>query len=336
MNYLSVGDLALTFRTRRQNVQIKSDLARLSEEMASGRKKDLSSVAGSDYAPIVGLERSLKALSAYQTSTAEAALFTDAMQAAAETVQKHSDKLGTALLIAGNSEHPNMIQTTTADAKNKLGAVISTFNMQVADRYAFSGAATDRPALADAGTILTALKGAIASQTTAAGVEAAVDAWFDTPGGGYETIAYTGSTNSLAPFKLSDSDSTTVTTTALDPGVRSVIKGFALAALVGDGALAGNTTERAALAKRAGEQLLTGESDMVIVRAEIGSAQAHIENASARNAAEKTALEISRNELVAVDPYETATRLEAVRNQLDTLYALTVRMSRLSLAEYMK
>ena len=75
---------------------------------------------------------------------------------------------------------------------------------------------------------------------------------------------------------------------------------------------------------------------MVIVRAEIGSAQAHIENASARNAAEKTALEISRNELVAVDPYETATRLEAVRNQLDTLYALTVRMSRLSLAEYMK
>ena len=42
MNYTSIGDLAMTFQSRRQNNQIKSDLQRLTMELASGKKSDSS------------------------------------------------------------------------------------------------------------------------------------------------------------------------------------------------------------------------------------------------------------------------------------------------------
>ncbi len=336
MSYVSVGDLALTFQNRRHNVQIKSDLARLSQELASGQKADISTISGGDFAPIVGLERSLRANAAYAMSTAEASVFASRMQASLEMVGANSTELGPALIMASNSENSMLIQTTTADAKVKFEAVISAFNTQVAGRYAFSGTATDRPAIADADTILASLQTAIAVETTASGVEAAVDAWFDTPAGGFETVGYTGSPNSLEPFRLSDSDTVRMDLTAADPGIRSVLKAFAMASLIGEGALSGNITEQTALTRTTGERLLGADVSLAVVRAKVGSSEARIDNAAARNTAEKSSLEIARTELTAIDPYRAATEIEAVKTQLETLYTLTVRMSRLSLSEYLR
>ncbi len=336
MNFLSVGDLALTFQNRRHVVQFKSDLARLSQELATGQKSDLSTVSGGDFMPITTLERALKANGAHGTSISEATMFAATMQASLEFIQTGSAELGPALLMAGNSEHPMMITTATADAITKFDSVVSALNTQVAGRYAFSGMATDSPALAPAADILAALQVAISGQVTATGIEAAVDAWFDTPGGGFETVGYTGSSTPLADFRLSDSDSGGLKITGADPEIREVLKGYALAALVGQGALNANVTERAALTRRAGEKVLSADSVLAVLRAEVGTAQAHFEQAATRNAAEKSALEIARSDLTAIDPYRAATEMEATRAQLETLYSLTVRMSRLSLAEFMR
>ena len=54
-----------------------------------------------------------------------------------------------------------------------------------------------------------------------------------------------------------------------------------------------------------------------------------------RNAAEASALQIARNGLVAADPYDTATAIQAVQTQIETLYTLTARLSRLSLTDYL-
>ena len=336
MNYLSIGDLALTYQNRRNNVQIKTDLQRLSQELASGQRSDISTDGAGDFAPIVGLERALKANAAYATSTAEAAMFATAMQNSLEMVQANSSELFPALLTASSSEHPTLIQTTAADAKVKFEAVVSAFNMRVADRYAFSGDATDGPALVDASTMLADLQLAIAAEVTAAGVSTVVDAWFDDPGGGFETLAYIGSDTPMAPFRLSDSDTAETRLTAADPGIRSVLKGFALAALLGEGALGTDIVERAALTRIAGEQLLNAQANLAVVRANVGSTEARIDIVAAQNIAEKSALEIARSELTAIDPYRTATELEAVRLQLETLYVLTARLSRLSLVEYLR
>ncbi len=46
-------------------------------------------------------------------------------------------------------------------------------------------------------------------------------------------------------------------------------------------------------------------------------------------------MEIARTELIGADPYDTATEMEAVQGQLETLYTVTARLSRLSLADFL-
>lgn len=336
MNFSSIGDLALTFQQRRQNVQIKTDLNRLSQELASGKKADLSTSVSGDYSPIVSIERSLRAADAYSTALAEADLFTATMQSSLEMVQNTSSELGPSLLTASSSGHTMFLQTSANDARTKFASVVSALNTRVADRSTFAGAATDQPALADSETMMAALQTAIAAETTAAGVEAAVDAWFFTPGGGFETSGFLGSGQPVGSFRLSEFDTETVGLTAADPSIRGMLKGFVMAALSGDGLSSLSSNERLDLARMAGERLLSSDSELAVARSEVGSAQARIDTVASRNAAQKTSLEIARSEITAIDPYKTATELEAVRTQLETLYTLTARLSRLSLTDFLR
>lgn len=336
MNSLSIGDLAQSLVNRQHNYRIKSDLQRLAQELASGRKADLATAVTGDYSPVVAIERSLRSNLAYSTATKEADLFVSSMQTSLEMVQETSSGLGPAFLTASSSGHLTLIQTTATDARLKFDAVISSLNTRIANRAAFSGVATNASALADADVILASIQIAVAAETTAAGVVAAVDDWFDTIGGGFETIGYTGSNTVLSPMKLSEGESAEISITAQDPRIRDVLKGYALAALVGAGTLSSNLDEALILARNVGEKFLTADSGLAVLRAEVGSVEAHIETISTKNIAERSALEIAYSDIVSIDPYKVATELEAVQLQLETLYILTSRLSRLSLAEYLR
>lgn len=336
MTFLSIGDLAQSFQNRRHNVELKTTLQRLSRELASGQRSDISTAVTGDYSPIVGIERSLKTASAYATVTAEAALFASTMQASLALVQKHSSELGPALLTAGTSENGVMIQTTTIDARVRFGAVLSAFNARVADRYAFSGETIGTPALVDETTVLTALQAAVSAETTAAGIVAVVDAWFDDPGGGFETVAYTGSFTALSPIRLAEDENVDLSLTAANTDIREVLKGFALASLIGGNVLSGDITEQAELARSAGEKMFTSQSNLSVLRATIGTAEARIDTVTARNSARTAALEIARTEITSVDSYRAAIELEATRTQIETLYTLTARLSRLNLADFLR
>ena len=336
MGFNSIGDLARAFQSSRQIFSVKSDLHRLSQELASGRRSNISTTMSGDYQPIVGLERSIAALRAYDTATAEASQLAEIMQAALGQVQDNADQFAPALLTAGNSQNATMIDVTAVDAFTRLSGVLSALNTNVANRFAFSGVTTDMPALADAATILADLGLVTAALTDAASVEAAVDVWFDTPGGGYDTVAYTGATTGIAPVRVAEGQAVDLSHTAARAGVRAAIKGFAMAALVGQGVLAGNLAERAVLTQRAGEVMLGAQANLSLLRGEIGTAEARIDAVKTASATERHMLELARVDIVAADPYRTATELEAVRGQLDMIFTVTARLSRLSLSEYLR
>jgi flagellar hook-associated protein 3 FlgL len=117
--------------------------------------------------------------------------------------------------------------------------------------------------------------------------------------------------------------------------VRDTLKGLALAAMLDRGTLGGNAAQRAELAKTAGAVLLEAADARGALAARIGTAQERTANAATRNMAEATALQIARIGMVSADPYEAATALTEAESQLDTLYAVTARLSRLSLANYL-
>lgn len=336
MTTLSLGDLANTFQIRRQSAGLKADLTRLGTELTSGRKTDLGAALAGDFGPFAGIERSLRAVAAYKTANSEAATMLSASQLALGNVQSMGQDLGPALLIASTARDVTLIGATAEDARQKFSAVVSSLNTSVADRTLFGGAATDRPALASAETMLADLALAVSGETTAAGIVTAVDSWFDDPGGGFETIGYLGSSNDMGPFSIAEDEAAAVGVRADDQVMRDTLKSYALVSLIAEGALDGNVEEQAELTAAAAGNMLSAEGGLTHLRARIGAIEARIEDAQARNAAETTAYEMARNELIAVDPYQTATELEAVYSQIETLYTVTARIAGLSFLDYMR
>lgn len=335
MSFQSIGDLAFSFQNMRHNFELKSSLQRLSAELTSGQKSDLSSSVSGDYLPLVGIERLLTNAAAFSTATAETALIASSTQAALELIQTQSSDLGPALLTAGTAENAEMIKTTSFDAKVKFEAVLSALNTRVADRYIFSGTDTDAPAVADVGTIIGALQTAISAETTALGVESVVNNWFDDPSG-FETIGYLGSSNGLAPIRVSEDDQVDLDVTAANDDLRNVLKGLAMVTLLAEGALSASNSERGSLMRASGERLLSAQSNLSVVRAKVGSTEERIDSVTSNNSARTTALEIARSNITSIDPYKTVTELQAVQTQLETFYTLTARLSRLTLAEYLR
>lgn len=336
MTMLSIGDLAHSFLIRRQTAGLKADLTRLGTELTTGRKADLSQVLAGDYGPYAGIERALRAVAAFETANTEAAGMMAAAQLALENVQDIGRDVTPALLTASSSRDATLIRATSGDARAKFSSVVSTLNTSYADRTLFGGAATDRPALATGDAMMAELKLLVAGETTASGVVAVVDAWFDDPGGGFETMGYLGSATDLAPFQIADGETVAADTRADAAEIRGLLKGYALAGLIAEGALSGDVGEQATLISTAAERMLTSEDDLTDIRARIGTVEARIEDAEARNAAEAAAYDLARTELVGADPYETATRFEAVYSQIETLYTATAKIAALKFTDYVR
>ena len=336
MKYMSVGDMAQSYQMRRHNVQLKTHLTQLTREMTSGVKADLGKAVSGDFLALAGIDRSLRTLTAFKTATDEAAQLSGVMQEALQAVQDVSGTIGPTLLTAATTVNETHLGIAAQDARQKFLAAATTLNVDIGGRYVFAGVTSDIRPFAGGEDMLASLQTAIAAETTAAGVATAVAGWFTAPpgGGGFRDLGYLGSDTALAPLRLGTDEVAELQVTGLDPAIGDVLQGLALAAVIADGALGGNTAARSELARRAGETILGAQGPMAGLRARIGTAEAQIEQAAVRNGSERSALELARGRLTGAYPYETASALEAVSAQMETLYTLTARLSRLKFTDY--
>lgn len=337
MNYVSVGDMAQSYMLRKHNVQLKQTMNTLTEEVVTGIRGDIGSAVKGDFTSLAAVERSIGILASYKQANTEASVFLGSMQTALEVVQDMATSVGSALIAAGVGDNTAAVNATTADAAQRFSSVIAALNTNVSGRYVFSGAATDTKPLAAADVMLDALETAISGLSTSEDIVAAVETWFDAPAGsgGFTDIGYMGGDQSLSPMRIADGDSVSVTLTASDQSIRDTLKGFALAALVGEGRVPSSVTTRAQLTEAAGSMIMTVDASLTSERTKIGTAEGLIEEAQTRNSAETSSLALARAAMIEADPYDTATALEAVKTQIETLYTLTSRLSALTLTDYL-
>lgn len=334
MSMISLGDLAQNFMLRRQNTDLKADLQRLSTELTTGNAADTGRQVRGDYTPLAGIDASLSRLLGYQSTTSEAALLSGAMQTVLGTVESMTSTLGPQLLAASSGTTATQVNAIGAEARQKLETSLALYNTDLAGRSLFAGVSTDGAATVSADALLATLETEIIGATTGADIESRVTNWFNSPTG-YAAAGYLGGA-SLAPVSVAPGDAANLGFTAADAGIRNTLQGLAMAALLDRGALSGNMAERASLARRAGESLINSATARADMAARLGTVEAQIESATVRNSAETSALQIARNGITAIDPYETASRLEATNQQLETLYTLTARISRLSLVDFLR
>jgi flagellar hook-associated protein 3 FlgL len=329
-----LGDLAWNLLTRRQSAELKALTRRLGTEVSTGLAADPARALGGDVAPLASIETVLARLTSFARTAAETGDLAARQQAALASLGDMTADLTPRLLDPVSNATPAALSAVTREAAARLEAAVATLNAPFAGRSVFAGTASDGPALAPAETMLTALETEIAGLTTAADVAAAVTAWFADPAG-FGTIGYLGGAP-VAPVVLSDRDSVALDATAADPALRDTLAGLATAALLARGSGPAAPAERQALALRAGEVLLAAETARATLSGRIGTAEARIAAVAGEGASERAALELTRTQMLAVDPYEAASRLEAASNQLEALYAVTARLSRLSLLEFLR
>ncbi len=334
MTLPSIGDLAQTFVTRRQNTALKTRMSQLTQELASGRSADLVRHLGGNMAWLSDIEHQSVVQTGYRSAAREAAATASAMQTALESVHEQAVDLGANAVIAGSTTGPTARGSAAVQARGALEAMIGALNINVAGRPVFAGTDLSTAPLLSGGELLDAARIAVAGATSSSDVETALVDFFG-PGGGFETGIYQGGTDDVAPFRLGGGATVQLSIRADDPALRTGLRYTVMAALADDASLGLDGTARNALMRSAGEGLLTKSDALVGIQADLGFAESRIAQSESRIASELSALEIARNSLVAMDPYDTASELEEVQFQLETLYTITARSSRLNLASFL-
>lgn len=332
MTLHAIGDLAHDFVSRRQALSLTREMNRLTQEVSTGQATDLARHLSGHLAPLADVERALVMAEAQSGAARLAATDAALMQAALERVQTEAQGLIDAALSVPVGASPALLAT---EARGALPAMIGALNGASAGRALFSGDRADVAPLASAETLLSALRAELAGAPDRAGIEAALDAFFDAPGGGFETMVYRGGAGSAAGVSLGAGETVALRIRADDAALRAQIKGAAMAALIDDASLSLTAGDRQAMAGDLGLRLLAGQDGVIGLRAQLGSAEARIAEAESRLGAEMTTLTIARNNLVSVDIFASATALEGVRFQLEMLYTVTARTARLNLAAFL-
>ncbi len=333
MNVTSIGDLAYSLMLSSRSTSLKQTISTLTEELSSGRISDVTERVGGDYSYLVDIDRNLSRLSGFSIATSEASIFMEAAQQNLGRIAEDTVDLSTKILATTPAYVTSVREHNAGIARDKLDGVLASLNGTIAGQSIFGGVNTDRAPLEDADTLLTGLLTAISGQTTVADIRAAATNWFDDPAG-FKALMYAGSDTTLAPSQISTGQNVSMPITANDQTFRDLIKNIALTALATDGTLALGATVQNDLMLTSAEDMMATQDKLSAVRADLGFAQSRVDEATARNEAARSSLEMSRNLLLEADPFETATRLEDAQFQLESLFAVTVRNSRLTLLSF--
>ena len=330
-----LGDLAQTFTFQRRGAELKAQMTRLNEELATGQVSDVKSVLAGNVSYLTDIEADMKALEGYRVAGIEAAEFANSAQTALKRIDSAASRLSTNLMSVSPSAVGPVIDQLSADAQNDLASILAAMNTTTAGRSLFAGNATDQPAVIDADALLGELRMAVAGSASPMDIKNAVDQWFDDPAG-YQNLGYIGSDTSLSPMRISNDETVSLRLTADDDVFRDLLKSVGLAAIASDSTLGLSTEGKKELLADAGSALFQARATLTATRADLGATEARIDTIEARNAAQRTSLEYAKGALLEADPYKTATHLEAVQFQLESLYTVTARMSGLSLVNFIR
>lgn len=310
--------LADTVGTLRQRAES------LSREVSTGRVDDLSSHLNGKTGLAMLSRKAVDQLSIERGQLRLELVRTDLGQRALEAVDAASQGLSERYTIAAGFNDVSELRDVAKQSRAALEQVFSALTARQDQRYLFSGTRSDRPPLEDVGVMLGQLSQQLSGATTPQQASSVFATYFDPINGNFANLIYQGT--ATAP----DSASVTV----LDPAIVDVVAGLAALAFSdqqGVPAAAGN-----AFLETGAARLATGRTDLVDVRASIGTAQARADSRLEALDREETFLTRSFNDLTAKDPYVAATELRSVETNLEAAYLLTTRLANLSLLNYMR
>ncbi len=336
MRFSSMSDLLAQQRFQSAASRVTSALSVKGDELSTGLVSDKLKASGGDLHRIAAIDAALKREGGFERAISLATGLADGTQAAIGAIRQSADAVGVGLLAAYESGNQSNALANAADARGAFEAVVSSLNASHAGRRLFAGASVSGPALADPDAILADVLAATASATTAQDVIDIVEDYFTAPGGGFETNAYLGSSSEASSVEIADGERVRFELRADDMEFRQVLSGLALSVVAVEGGFAGGSAQAMEILGESARSTLSASSRLLDVGAAVGVSQERLAQAEDRSSARRHALDLSRSAMLSKDPYEAASEFQALESQLDSMFTVTARMSRLSLTSYLR
>ncbi len=327
-------DLAATLRLQRDAGQVRASLERSGRELNTGMKADLFAASGGDPRRLLAIEGSQARAAREAESITLAQGRLDLTQAVMGGLQDLADSIGPELAAAVARDDMSSARIHAAGAEDAFRNAVQNLNTTYAGRTLFSGAAVDRPALEHPDVILADVAAVVAGAVDAADAIAQVETYFDV-GGGFDA-RFLGSAEDAPRAGIDSGDDVAISRRADDPEVRELLRGLALAAVTVDSAYAGPADAQGALFEEAAATTMSARESLVQSRALLGLSEQALEDASVRISARKDALDLAWNAATSKDPYDAAAEFQALEQQLERIFLITSRLSRLNLTDFLR
>jgi flagellar hook-associated protein 3 FlgL len=302
-------------------------------ELVTGRIADLPSSLGGAIGEAFSLRGAIDAIGVRRQGLKQAALVAGVVQRSLSRSSEGAKTLASDALAANGRRDDAALSVSASEARTRVQSVFSSLNARVAGQSIFAGDASDRPALAGPDQLITDVAGLYAVAPSGADFDAALDSYFNDPAGGFSASVFTGGAGDAPSIEVEDGERLQFAIRADDGAIRDLLRGLVVIAVAGTAPA--STLRDEALAAAANDAL--GGADALAARqADIGVAEARAANALIALDAEETALTEAYNGRTARDPFEAAARLQSLETQLSSAFAVTARLSQLSLATFLR
>lgn len=337
MSIYSVGDQARALALQSAAGRLKTTLNVLTEELASGEVSDIGQRVLGNTQSLRAIEDKISMTEAFHRVSVEADGLAKMMSAALDSIQSISSNIAIDLINEPVGENTSLLLERSGQVAKDLDLIVTRLNVSFSGQHVLSGTATDQLPLMSGSEILNVLQGVVSGLTSASDIVQAVSDWFDSPSGsgGFLDVAYRGNDGGRQ-FMVSEGRVVVLDVNAGAPEMRDTLKGMAISSLVSRGVLSTDISQQRELMRLGGGIIYDNDSLLVSAQAKIGHFARSIERSIAENSMLSDSLTISRNDIRSADPYETSLALSDVETRLQTLYAVTNRLSKLKLVDYVR
>ena len=305
---------------------LRQSISRTAEEATTGRYSDLTAHLSGRIGSAMLSQKAIEdiAFQREQLSYRETRL--DVTQRSLSFVHDRTLSLDTSMREALGTQDLFKQSTTARDAKAALTDVFSSLNVRFGERYLFAGDATATQPLPSPEDLLADMRALAGAAANPADFAAALDTYFNTPGGGWQQTIYQGTADTSDPDAV----------TGADPALVELISGLAILAISDPADSPALIAQNPGITELAAGRMTSGLTALTNVRADRGVIQEQLQIQKESLDVEETIFTNAFNALTARDQYEAASALKQLETTLEASYLLTSRLSSLSLLNFLR
>lgn len=334
MQINSYPDLLSFTRRNRTTAQIRERIQTTSQEAVTGLKSDLTKATDGDLGRAHLLKKAQSDIEQSQNintlSKSRLSLMSGALTSTLDVI----DNIDSRAIVALNTDNVFGTDALISEARASVENIMSSLSVKHGERNLFSGDRTDTATFGDADVFLSDIENLIATAPDTGAAITAIDDYFS-DGGDFETRIYQGGDGKPPALPLGNGRTIEVPVSGKSESIKDVLKGLAILATSKSALPEGDKASFDTLVTNGAASITKATSGIVRLNGELGIFAQSLESAAEQHESEALDLATSFQNLFGRDQFEAAGELKQLQVQLEASYAITARLSNLTLTNFL-